>query len=154
MYTYQEANLYGFMQTRVTDEVTLIEKQDFSLPLKFEDVLNPSKASYSLASEFLTVDTEFDQMIPCRVTIISLDGSIVLDTLVKQDSSVYHRMIEIHGITTQMLADAPSLENVRKHIIEICAGKVFIGHGVKQDMKVLGIFNFEYVDTQKYYGAE
>lgn len=50
-----------------------------------------------------------------------------------------------------MLEDAPCLQEVVKHLLEICGpqgGKtVFVAHGGRQDLKCLSLFNCHYIDT-------
>ena len=63
-------------------------------------------------------------------------------------------MIWIHEITDKMLKNAPSLHSVREHIQTLLKQRervVFVGHGVKQDLKVMGLHDCFFVDTQSFY---
>jgi len=102
-------------------------------------------------TECLFLDTEFDQNVACRITVVNSAGHLVIDTLVKQEGAPPHRQTRIHGITDKMLEDAPSLQEVVIHLLEICGpqgGKtVFVAHGGRQDLKCLSLFNCHYIDT-------
>ena len=44
------------------------------------------------------------------------------------------------------LSDAPTVNEVKAHILQICAGSNFVGHAVRCDLKALGLA-VPYVDT-------
>jgi DNA polymerase III epsilon subunit-like protein len=44
------------------------------------------------------------------------------------------------------LSDAPTVNEVKAHILQICSGSNFVGHSVRHDLKALGIA-VPYVDT-------
>lgn len=44
------------------------------------------------------------------------------------------------------LNDAPTVNEVKAHILKICAGSNFVGHSVRCDLKALGLA-VPYVDT-------
>lgn len=44
------------------------------------------------------------------------------------------------------LSDAPTVNEVKAHILQICSGSNFVGHSVRHDLKSLGIA-VPYVDT-------
>lgn len=62
--TYKEKNIYGFVQTRILNEETLIEVYDPSAPMLQKEILNPKvceiKGVFGEVTEFLAIDTEFD----------------------------------------------------------------------------------------------
>jgi DNA polymerase III epsilon subunit-like protein len=74
-------------------------------------------------------------------------GRLILDTLVDPDVEITYSCVRIHGIEKDWLKGAPSVEQVRGHILKICSGSVFIGHGVKTDLKVLMLGEVDYIDT-------
>jgi hypothetical protein len=82
--TYTEVNLHGFKQVRIYDEDNKIETYDSTSEMKQAKVLNPA-SEYGDITRFLAVDTEFDNLIICRVSIINDRGEIVFDTLIHQE---------------------------------------------------------------------
>ena len=69
--------------------------------------------------------------IPCKVSIVNYYGEIIIDTLVKSSEKKIRSHACIHGITEEMLEDAPDLEDVFTHIMSLCDKSLFIGHSVK-----------------------
>ncbi len=62
-------------------------------------------------TEYLAVDTEFDQQVACRVTVVNAHGQIVIDTLVLQEGEeIKNRQVWCHGITSEMLKGAPTID--------------------------------------------
>ena len=59
--TFQELNLYGFMQTRIRDEELKVIAVSDGLSIAHDDVINPSGELYGDITEILAIDTEFDQ---------------------------------------------------------------------------------------------
>ena len=60
----------------------------------------------------------------------------------------------IHGIDKRWLADAPTITQVREHLLKVCGKSVFIGHSVKHDLNALGIFDVHCIDTYMYEDAD
>jgi hypothetical protein len=114
--TYSVETLQGFTQLRIVGEDNTIEAADHAQVIGHAEVLNPSQ-EYGEVTRFLAVDTEFDNQLLCRVTLVNERGEVVVDTLVSQSEEdlekINHRRQEhIHGITTDMLKHAPRLEDV------------------------------------------
>ncbi len=80
--------------------------------------------------------------------MIDDEGKILLDTLVNPGVPIDYSCIKIHGIHKEWLQDAPSLADVKKHILSHYKNAVFIGHGVLTDLKVLDLCTpITYIDT-------
>jgi hypothetical protein len=107
----KEANFYGFEQLRIQGEVTRIPPCDRSLPIFQEPVLNlpPDMPIYGEVTSYLVIDSEFDEQVPCKLTIVNERGQIVIDTLVKPSIRILNRQVHMHGITENMLINAPTL---------------------------------------------
>ena len=102
-------------------------------------------------TKYVAIDCEFDQgkarNIPCKVSIVNYDGEIILDTLVDNKDIRVRSHVEIHGISDDMLLEAPSFAAVKAHVLSLCRDCTFIGHSVKQDLKVMEIAGVNYIDT-------
>ena len=88
-----------------------------------------------------------------RVTIIDWYGNILMDDLVKQEQEVTDYRTFVSGITPDMLAEAQmDLPTCRQKVLDLLEGKVLIGHGLKNDLRVLNITHPWYMtrDTAKY----
>jgi RNA exonuclease 4 len=76
-----------------------------------------------------------------RVSVINWDNQIVLDTFVKVDEEVTDYRTYISGISPEHIESqyAMTLREVRKAVTHLLRGKILIGHGLDNDLKVLGI---------------
>jgi DNA polymerase III epsilon subunit-like protein len=86
------------------------------------------------------------QIYPVKLTLIDEQGLILLDTLVNPCAPITQSCEQIHGISMSWLSDAPTVNEVKAHILQICSGSNFVGHSVRHDLKALGIA-VPYVDT-------
>lgn len=107
-------------------------------------------------TQYLAIDCEMNEGVDlnpaCKVTIVNEKGELVIDTLIKQEEHVTKRSLEeIHGIPQEELDDAPLFSDVRDHILQICCSTSvkFVGHSVKHDLKVMGLNDFIFIDTQR-----
>lgn len=126
----------------------------------------PENSRYGSVTKYVAIDCEMDHvkasgsslghLMPCKVSIVNSTGEIVLDTLVKplyqgiSDAAQipgYNSLDRLHGIKTEWLSDAPSFDEVNKHIMELSEDTIFIGHGVAADLKVMGLSNVAYYCT-------
>lgn len=92
---------------------------------------------------FVAIDGEFDQHdkrnVLSKVTLVDDEGKILLDTLVNPGVSIDYSCIKIHGIHKEWLDDAPSVDQVKEHILSRFKNAIFIGHGVLTDLKVIDL---------------
>lgn len=89
---------------------------------------------------FVVVDTETtglgcDSQI-VEISIINLAGETLLDTLIKPSIVIPAAATEIHGITNDMVANAPTIEQVAQEVIGITA-KGWIAYNAKFDNRML-----------------
>jgi len=76
-----------------------------------------------------------------RVSIVNWDNEIVLDTYVKVDVPVTDYRTFVSGIRPEQIQSdsAMSLAEVQKVVTTTLQGKILIGHGLKNDLNVMGI---------------
>lgn len=95
-----------------------------------------------------------------EIAIVIHNGSEVIDTfetLINPEKKIPYRIIQMTGITNQMVAGAPKFYEVAKKIVEMTEGKTLVGHNVRFDYSflrhefmVLGFdFKRETLDTVK-----
>lgn len=95
-----------------------------------------------------------------EIAIYIHDGNQVVDSfesLINPEKKIPYRIVQMTGITNQMVVDAPRFYEVAKKIVEFTEGKVIVGHNVKFDysfirheFKSLGYdFKRETLDTVK-----
>jgi RNA exonuclease 4 len=75
-----------------------------------------------------------------RVTLIAWNGDIIMDEYVQQQEEVTDYRTFVSGITPEMLQDARmDYDACRQHVLALLEGKLLVGHGLKNDLRVLGI---------------
>jgi DNA polymerase III subunit epsilon len=90
---------------------------------------------------FYVLDTEttgvksFDQI--CQIGIIDKYGKVVLDTLVKPTRRIPSGASAVHGISNEMVADAPTFMDIYTSISSLLAGSVLIAYNMDFDWKML-----------------
>lgn len=73
-------------------------------------------------SKYVILDTEttgLNEAEIVEIAIIDLDGKTLLNTLVKPTIPIPPEVIEIHGITNEMVADSPFFPEVYSTIVEV-----------------------------------
>lgn len=96
---------------------------------------------FALDCEMVGVGPEGLESALARVSIVNWDYEIVLDTYVKVDQPVSDYRTFVSGIKEENLQSesAMSVEDVRSITSNILRGKILIGHGLENDLKVLGL---------------
>ena len=112
-------------------------------------------------SNFLSMDCEMvgigemgKESALARVSIVNFCGHVVLDTYVKVEHEVTDYRTKISGITKKHISSkkAMDINSCRELVKSLLHGKILVGHGLKNDLKVLGISHpwFDIRDTTKY----
>ena len=113
-------------------------------------------------SNYLAIDCEMVGIGPsgytsrlARVSIVNYDGEIVYDTHVKVDEPVTDYRTFVSGITAEDLmseSGAVTFDEAQSQVMSLIQDKILVGHGLKNDFKVLGITHPWYLvrDTAKY----
>lgn len=106
----------------------------------------PNQLSAKQKGRYIAMDCE---MVGCgsacqstlaRVTLIDWYGNVVMDELVKPPLEVTDYRTFVSGITKEMLDSATmNFSTARKQVIQHLKGKILVGHGLTNDLGVLGI---------------
>ena len=102
------------------------------------------------------VSTDNDKNALARVSIVNIDGTVLLDTYVKPDDKVVNYRTFVTGIRPRHLNSAKSFEDARKEVKKIIKNKIIVGHAVHHDLKALKleIDESKLRDTQSLYSKE
>ena len=90
-----------------------------------------------LDCEFITVGEECTPVL-ARVSIVNYYGHVLLDSLVRPNfrhGEPIDYLTHITGLTAEILAYAPSYEEVNEHAISLMMGKVVVGHSLTCDLE-------------------
>lgn len=100
---------------------------------------------YSLPTSFIAVDTEttgldFDLCNIIEIGAVKVDNGEIVDsfkTLIKVDEKLPPFIVHLTGITGEMLADAPSLNEVMTDFDAFVGGSILLAHNAAFDMNFL-----------------
>ncbi|MFV1478129.1 3'-5' exonuclease [Serratia sp. Z4] len=113
------------------------------------------QAQQWLRDNVLILDTETtglgDDAEIVEVTIIDTDGTILLNTLIKPRSVIPASAIAIHGITNEMVADAPSWPDVRSKFYQLISGRKIVVYNSDYDTRLLDQTNDDWGLTEPSY---
>jgi DNA polymerase III epsilon subunit-like protein len=107
----------------------------------------------ALDCEMVGVGPHGNRSSVAKVTLVAMDGSVLLDDFVQQDEAVYDYRTFVSGVTARDLEAAPwTLDECRTRVLDLIGGKVLIGHALKNDLRALCITHPWYLtrDTAKF----
>ena len=98
-------------------------------------------------AEYLVFDTELTGMKPRRDSIVSI-GAVTMKgdrilvgrnfhRIVSPRTELTDSSVVIHGITPTEAAESPSIVSVLPEFLDLCRGKVVVGHVVSIDLKFI-----------------
>ncbi len=96
---------------------------------------------FALDAEFVGVGEEGKESALARLTVINWDLAIVFHTYVKVEKPVTDYRHFVSGILPEQIEakSALPLIKVQRIVSSILRGKILIGHGLENDLKVIGI---------------
>lgn len=96
---------------------------------------------FSLDCEMVGVGPDGLDSALARVSIVNWDNKIILDAYVKVDQPVTDYRTFVSGIRPEQIESdsALPLSEVRRLVTSTLQGKILIGHGLSNDLKVIGI---------------
>lgn len=140
------ANTNNMRRVRKTTKATSIKPHD--APMQKRDMY------FALDCEMVGVGPEGLDSALARLSIINWDNELVLDTYVKVLDEVTDYRTFVSGIRQKDIKSdsAMTLERVQYVASNILRGKILIGHGLENDLKVIGIDHpwCDIRDTTKY----
>ena len=90
---------------------------------------------------FYVLDTETtglgkgDEIV--QLGIIDKHGTVVMDTLVKPTQRLSAEVIRVHGITNEMVADAPTLDEIYVSLSAKLAGSHLVAYNMEFDWRMM-----------------
>lgn len=72
-----------------------------------------------------------------RVVVVNEHGNVVLDSWVRPGVEVTDYRTAVSGVRPRDLASAPPLSAVQPRVAQLLAGRVLVGHALKNDLKAL-----------------
>lgn len=72
-----------------------------------------------------------------EISLIDASGAVLLDTLVKPSKPIPEEVTKIHGITNEMVANAPTWADIHDEFISIITNRVVVIYNAQYDVRVL-----------------
>lgn len=120
------------------------------------DAIDWAKSVGSQQDDFLILDTETTGLFDAEVVqigIINMSGEVVLDSLVRPTTRIPDDAIAVHGITNEMVANAPNFPEIFPQIQTALEGKQVIIYNAEFDRKILNycckLHGLQILDLQK-----
>lgn len=92
-------------------------------------------------SDWIILDTETtgldDEAQAVQIGILSPSGDVLLDTLIKPTCPIPWDVSRLHGITDEMVKDAPGFISIEPKIQDITAGKTIVVYNASFDRRIL-----------------
>jgi DNA polymerase-3 subunit epsilon len=70
----------------------------------------------------------------CEIAVINLAGEVLIDTLVKPTKPIDHNTSQIHGITNEMVKDAPTFGDLLPRLEQVLRGREVLVYNLEFDM--------------------
>lgn len=104
--------------------------------------------------EMVGVGMNGQESILARVTIVNHFGKVLYDKFVKPTEEVVDFRTKVSGIRLSDLEGGVEFSTVQKEVSELLAGRILVGHAVRNDLKVLFLSHpwSDIRDTSRYKG--
>jgi RNA exonuclease 4 len=119
----------------------------------------PSSSGSAKLTRVLALDCEMvgagedgTRSLLARVCVVNSCGEVLLDTHVQPKEKITDYRTRFSGVRPSDLKGAPSFSLVQSKVMDMMRGRILVGHGLKNDLHVLGIHHpkNDVRDTAKY----
>lgn len=73
----------------------------------------------------------------CEIAILDMQGKVLMETLIRPSAPIPNDASEIHGITNEMVANAPAYKDISEQLHEILNARMVIIYNADFDVRVL-----------------
>lgn len=73
----------------------------------------------------------------CQIGLLAPDGTVLMDKLVKPSTHIPPSATNVHGITNEMVADAPAITDIENLLRTAMAGKLVVVYNAPFDRRML-----------------
>ena len=101
----------------------------------------PETTAHSWLADSVFLDTETtglggnDEVV--QIAIVDVDGTVLVDTLVKPHRPIPAEATAVHGITDDMVADAPAFDQVWPQVKAIVEAHPIVAYNADFDMRMI-----------------
>ncbi len=130
------------------------KKQQKEKQLQQDDMSAEEQQRYvALDCEMVGVGPHGSRSSVAKVTLVAMDGTVLLDDFVRQEEEVTDYRTFVSGVTAHDLETAPwTMDECRMRVLDLIDDRVLIGHALKNDLRALSISHPWYLtrDTAKF----
>ena len=97
-------------------------------------------AQHMVAQNAVVLDTETTGLTPGRIleiAIVDMAGAVLMHTLINPQQPIPADATAVHGITDEMVADAPSFDAVRKQVCDLLSHRPAVMYNAEFDTAFL-----------------
>ncbi len=91
--------------------------------------------------DWVVLDTETtglsDKAQVCQIGVLSHEGEVLMDTLVKPTVPITYGAVRVHGITPEMIKDAPGFMDIFPELLTILQNKFVVVYNAPFDKRLL-----------------
>lgn len=109
-----------------------------------EEAESWARARLSEPNRTLIIDTETTGILSkdpdveiCQISVINTDGKAVFSALVKPNAKMGREARDKHGITPEMLLNAPTFEEIAPLLVKILSGRHLVAYNAAFDIHLL-----------------
>ena len=70
--------------------------------------------------------------------MVNTKGEPLIDTLVRPVFPIPYQVAKVHGITNEMVADAPTWWDIREEVSALLCGRTIIAYNARFDFRMIG----------------
>lgn len=83
-----------------------------------------------------TTGTDSDDEI-CDIAFVDMAGKVIFESLVKPTKRIPDVVIAIHHINNEMVAGAPTFDQILDNVLDLCSGKTVVAYNMAFDGRLL-----------------
>lgn len=126
---------------RSTKTKQLLSRKPGRSKLPHDAPMGKGHIYFAVDCEMVGVGPDGSESALARVVVVNWDREVILDTFVKPTKPVTDYRTFVSGVTREDIESewAMTLEDCQNEVSRILQGKILIGHGLQNDLDVIGI---------------
>lgn len=73
-----------------------------------------------------------------ELSVVNAKGEPLIDTLVRPASPIPYQVTKVHGITNELVADAPTWWDIHEEVSALLCGRTIIAYNARFDSRMIG----------------
>jgi DNA polymerase-3 subunit epsilon len=136
-----EGVIHAYYERQRIEEELEQEERERMIAKDRDEAIQWARGIISEGENILILDTETTGLDGCaeivQIAIVDLNGSTVYESLVKPVCSIPEEATRIHGITDDMVANAPTFDMVHCRLMSLMHGKKVVIYNAEFDTRMI-----------------